>query len=70
MIRDYLRKVQRLIRYVQRRMGEKSTMTAIVGAIGTAALVPAPWSYWAYAGQVILALYPEAKNRQDKEGSE
>lgn len=66
-IRDHLRKVQRVIRYVQRRMGEKSTMAAIVAGVGTAALIPAPWSYWAYAGQVLLALYPESKKGKDTE---
>ena len=60
------RPVQCGIRYVQGRFKEKSTMAAIVAALGTAALIPPPWSYWVYAGQVLLAMYPEKRRKNEE----
>ncbi|WP_156397327.1 MULTISPECIES: hypothetical protein [unclassified Sphingomonas] len=47
-----------MIRYLARRLRERSTWGAIGAAIPAAALLAAPWSYAAIAVAAIVALCP------------
>lgn len=52
-----------LLRYLKRRLGEKSTYAAIVLAISGGAVLDSPYSWLAIAAGVIGAMVPEPKPR-------
>lgn len=57
-----------MIRYIARRLRERTTWGAIGAAIPAAAMLAAPWSYACVAVAAIIALCPSPQNKDDCSG--
>jgi hypothetical protein len=54
------RSVMRLVKYLERRLGERSFWSDVIAAFVAAAALPKPWAYYVAGAALMKALVPDA----------
>lgn len=54
----------RIVRYIRNRLRERSTLLLIGSGIGTASMLPAPWSIVSAVVHIAAALVPDGEVAQ------
>jgi hypothetical protein len=50
--------------YIKRRLAEKTTWSAIVAAVTSAALLPSPWAETVVIASIVMVLLPSPKRKR------